>query len=208
MNYNREVKGNQMTLLTNTFNYDLIQDTEQGTEERGIAVFTMCIAYAYETILDSLEINNRARRDGKHDTGLHPDLLYRGVVYKAKMDDESMVPLLKQAKEHILQYCLEQMTEGELILINEDGTISADWTPGEDEETNPEFQDSILDGVTYPLVSAMSPSRIVFFSENQEMFDSMFPSGNYDAITNGARHINLGLVNVSEHAGNYLYTLA
>ncbi len=190
------------TLLQNQFDYSIIEG-EVGTEEHGISVLRMCLQFSIATMCDALEINARARNSGRIDTGLTPSVLFQGVLMLAELRDESLVPLLQSSEDEITQFCMEHLMEKGLIHINDDGTIIGRWTTDESDED----EYSTLDGIVYPMVTTMSPDRVLFFAENKDLFQVMHPSGSFAHITNSVRHIKENLVSVTEHKGKYLYSL-
>ena len=196
------------TLLRNKFDYSILEGTKKGTEERGIAVLRMVLNFCSRTITDALEINLRAVRDGKCESGLLPSVLFEGCLMMAEMSDESMVPLMEGAEEQILEGCLTHLMDQGLIIGNEDGTISGNWTPSEEEdEVDEEFREQILDGVSYPNVTFISPDKVQFFARNEKMFFELFPTGNYEMVKTTARHLKEGRLNVIEHREKFLYSV-
>ena len=208
------------------FNYETLKGIEVGTEEYGQATVKMQIDYMIKAIVWGLECHVIGQSEGKipPDKGCEQRLLEITVIQMAEYKDKRMYELMlnktkddKLIADEMFGLALRHLVDkGAVVYNSEDGTIMPTWCdkdnpPHQDPEDDVELQTRTIDSVQYPLAATFSPTQMLFFTENQDAFNLMYPNGRYESVRDTGRHLREGLVYGTKHkvgdTHNWLYTI-
>ena len=204
-----------MTNELPTFNYELLQGLEVGTEEFGVANTKMFCDWIANAIEWCLINHNQGIKNGDipEGTGCPPDRLrysLEGMVGLVDKDAEGF--LLSEAGDStvldallpsVLKYLV---SEGHITYLKDQNA----FLTNNPVDASPNPHDKVVDGVEYPVVTSMSPTKTLYFAENPSVFTALYPKGKFNNIVATARHLREGQVTATEHSvggsTNWFYT--
>jgi len=189
-----------------TLNYAILNGIQEKTDEFGIAVLKMQMDFVGELIAYALECHVQGVRAGKQPAGarFRKALLPVFILHSFKYENERHYELIKETQtkqgQPFLEVMIDQVMEwmidqGELDYDSETETMMPLWDIETDDELT---KTNEVDGVLYPIISTISPSQMLYFSENESLFRQMFPTGKFEMVQMTARHLREGIVEGSE----------
>ena len=205
-----QTKGNDFPTLKRE-----LLTAEHGTEEFGKQVTFMNFTWTEEAIIWALEAHITGARTGQHKGGEGMELawLQKAVHQMAKLADDDLHELMEAEDDEcpsvgdwMIRETLRIMLGKEEVVLK-DGKLYANFEVEEVEDTRTE-----LDGINYPLVTALSPQQMAELALNEKRFRVQFPNGNLEAVQMTALHLAQGKVTYfsSEIDGKemFMYELA
>lgn len=190
-------------------NIDEATENLKGDEqlEAGLRETVRFLAHA---MLDCLVMDVWNKREtGDTNYGLNGKFLSNGAYYLLGNADEDLAKVSEQYRDELLKAAMRQLLDDGFICVvdEEQLVIGLTFEAPQQEEQPEEMKRTVINGVEFPLVTNLSPKHLIHFSRNRQLYDAMYPAGNFQTVQTSARLLQEGVLTFYEHRGSFMYHL-